>query len=221
MFGVLSLFLIYLRDKYFEMKNKTFLLLFFLITMYNSFFSQEAEDKQQKLFLKANFIGLGIAAEYNVYKNFTIHGQVSNRLTARVRYGNVFFRSWSQYFGGVRWYYNMNYREKRNKYTSGFSANYFSLITRQDLGPYIMGSTSKDFSNYYGNYIIFDMIFLRYYTGLQHGFQRYFTKKKNWYFDFNAGVGIVKYHKKYRYRSGSLPYNYAFDGMLGIGLKIK
>jgi len=189
--------------------------------MYNSFFSQEIEDKSQKLFLKANFIGLGIAAEHNVYKNFTIHGQVSNRLNFGVGSGDVWFRSWLQYFGGVRWYYNMNYREKRNKYTSGFSANYFSLITRQDLGPYIMGSTSKNFSNYYGNHIIFDMVFIRYYIGLQHGFQRHFTKKKNWYVDFNFGMGINKYYDTRHNFNRSRKYELGIDGMLGIGLKIK
>jgi hypothetical protein len=208
------------------MKSKKYFLLFFLLVLFNQLFSQEKEDKQQKFFLKANLLGLGIAGEYNIYKNFTIHSQISNRLSIRVNSGGLWFRSWSQYFGGVRWYYNMNFREKRNKFTDGFSANYFSIITRQDLGPYIIGSTSKYFSNYYGSHITFDMVFLRYYIGLQHGFQRYFTKKKNWYVDFNFGMGVNKYYNtKYNFnrRRNYEGFNgmLGIDGMLGIGLKIK
>jgi hypothetical protein len=206
------------------MKSKKYFLLFFLLVVFNQLFSQEKEDKQQKFFLKANLIGLGIAAEYSFNKNFTIHCQVSNRLNPTIRSRGAWLSSKSIFFGGLRWYYNMNFRDKRNKYTNGFSANYFSIVTRQDLGPYIQVSTNKNFASAFGSHFKFSVFYYNYYIGLQHGFQRYFTKNKNWYVDFNIGMGIDKYYNWYLENYYYTPYStlrIGFNGMLGVGLKIK
>jgi hypothetical protein len=180
------------------------------LTFFVQGYSQEDTNVSfnQKFVLKANIIGLGISAEYNFHKNFTIHNQISFKWHLSFFNNTVTVPYWPQYIGSSRWYYSFNRRERLGKNTNFFSANYFAVMTRIHLAERdktIVLDNQITVSYFPGNYV-----------GLQHGFQRSFLKSKKAYFDFNIGYGVnfhTKNHPEGRISTG-------FNGMLGIGVKL-
>ncbi|MFP5470148.1 MAG: hypothetical protein ACLGGV_00995 [Bacteroidia bacterium] len=188
------------------------LLVLIILQTHFKLYSQTKNDSvsfPEKYAIRANLMGLGLSAEYNFYKNFTIHNQVGIRwhLSFRDNYQKLVIPLFPMYTGQIKWYYNIERRLEKNKNINYFSGNYLSVQSRVSLGPRVVTISAPNLSAAY---------YVQNYIGLQYGLQRSFSKSKRWFWDFNIGYGLYFYPDSYP----DSKISHGPDVYLGIGLRI-